>query len=58
MNLRLQFLDSREEFPQLIALANQIVREKSPTGNNYEKAKALEAHFLESGRYTYSLHVG
>jgi len=57
MTLRLQFLDSRQEFPQLIALADQIVQARAPGGNHYEKARALEAHFLEPRRYTYSLEM-
>ncbi|MHB8951567.1 MAG: transglutaminase TgpA family protein [Pirellulaceae bacterium] len=55
MKMRLRFLDSREQFPQLIALASQIVNDRAPQGNVYEKAQALEAHFREVGRYTYCI---
>lgn len=53
----LRFIDSREEFPRLIALANQIVQEKAPDGNHYAKARALEAHFLAQNAYKYSLDL-
>lgn len=55
MKLRLQFVDSRERFTGLIGLAEQIVREKAPNGNSYDKARALESHFLEAGSYHYSI---
>jgi transglutaminase-like putative cysteine protease len=52
--LRLQFLDSREQFTGLTGLAEKIVREKAANGNAYDKARALESHFLEAGTYQYS----
>ena len=52
-----RFMDSSEEFPKLIALADKIVREKAPTGDNYAKARALESHFLAQGAYHYSLNA-
>jgi transglutaminase-like putative cysteine protease len=55
MKLRLQFLDSRQQFPGLIRLAEQIVREKAANGNALERARALELHFLEANAYTYSI---
>jgi hypothetical protein len=54
-NMRLQFLDSRDQFPQLIALAHRIVQETARRGNAFEKARALENYFLEKDRYTYSI---
>ncbi len=53
----LRFIDNPEAFPQLIALAKQIVAEKAPSGSVYERAKALEAHFAESKLYDYSLDL-
>ncbi len=50
-------IDRPDAFQQLIALADQVVREKASTGNHYEKAKALEAFFLEKDRFTYSLRL-
>jgi transglutaminase-like putative cysteine protease len=49
---------SEEEFPGLIALANQIVQEKAPGGDSFQRARALEMHFQEGGRYTYTLDMG
>lgn len=54
MKLRLQFLDSREQFTGLVSVAEQVVRAKAPNGNAYEKARALEQHFVEAGNYRYS----
>ena len=51
----MKFIDGREAFPQLIALADEIVRTQAADGNNYTKAKALETHFLDRDRYRYSL---
>jgi hypothetical protein len=56
MNRRLRFIDNRRAFPKLIELAEQIVQDKAPEANNYEKAKALEQHFLDEEAYKYSLN--
>jgi transglutaminase-like putative cysteine protease len=56
MNRRLRFIDNRRAFPKLIELAEQIVQGTAPGANNYEKAKALEQHFLDEEAYKYSLN--
>ncbi len=57
MNRWMRNINSPELLPQLIALATQIVQDKAPQGNSYERARALESHFLEPGRYTYTLDL-
>ena len=48
---------SPDSLPKLMALADEIVQEKAPDGNNYERARAMESHFLEPDLYTYSLDM-
>ena len=36
-------------------MADKVIQEKAPEGSKYEKAKALERHFLDDESYTYSL---
>ena len=44
-NLRLQFLDSREEFPQLIALANEIVAAQVAHGQQLRESPGARDPF-------------
>ncbi len=55
--LRHRFIDNRQAFPRLIAQARQIVQEQTPHGTTFERARALEAHFTEGDRYTYTLDM-
>lgn len=55
--LNMRHIDSEEKFPGLIALAQQIVNEKAPQGNNYERARALETFFLDDKSFQYSLDM-
>ncbi len=48
---------SPERFPRLIALADEIVQQRAPAGNAYERARALESHFQEKGLYSYTLDM-
>lgn len=46
----------RRKFPQIAALAERILREADALdADRLRKARLLEAHFLQSGQYTYSL---
>lgn len=54
---RLTYIDNPSAFPELFKTADKIVREAAPGGNNYDRAKALERHFLESDLYHYSLDL-
>lgn len=56
MNRRMRFVDNRSAFPRLIEVAGEVVQEKVAEGNNYEKAKVLEQHFLDDESYAYSLN--
>ena len=55
-NLRLRFIDNREAFPGLIALADQIVNEKCPDGDSFERARELEAYLQDDKRFQYTLN--
>ena len=55
-NLRLRFIDNREAFPGLIALADQIVKEKCPDGDNFQRARELEAYLQDDKRFQYTLN--
>ena len=46
-----------ERLPQLINLAEQIVKDKAPDGDSYELARAMEKYFLEPGRFHYTLNM-
>ncbi len=54
---RLRYIDSRQEFPRLLELAEEIVRTEAPDGSTYDRAKALERFFLEEDRFQYSLDL-
>ncbi len=57
LNRWMRNINSPESLPKLIALANRIVQQQTPQGNSYERARALEYHFLDPGQYTYTLDL-
>lgn len=58
LNRFMRNINSRDErFPRLVELASRIVREAAPDGNNYERARALEAFFLDNEDFQYTLDM-
>ncbi len=57
LNRWMRNINSPETLPQLIAVADAVVKADAPNGNNFQRARALESHFLDGRRYTYTLNL-